>query len=307
MTVHKLQAIRLSVLVCAGTFALAGCEQASTQDNETRLVYLAPQMPCEMGEPSFGQPNCLIRRKRDAVAVLRVPKDYGGNAKQELPERFSSTQILIEPNGVLAMGQPGRTKEFVEKSRAESKKGPTTDKSDSVYMGVGWGWRYPSVVDGQAGARDSMDSWYKNIGSQAGNEDLNYVEIASPVPGFKAYAMKRCVGHYARISSTKGTLSPKSSCDVSDRYYLPLDDEKTSVQCNSPFMLDDKINEGLYCRMQSSFTLHLVDGKPFNIYYTYSPTWEHMKSGHWKYLNQRFEAWVKSMDVTDQELSRSKK
>ena len=303
---RKLRAACLKLLACALSISLAGCEQANTQDSETRLVYLAPQMPCEAGEPGFGQLNCFVRRKRDAVAVLRVPKNYGGNAVEQ-PERFSSTQILIEPNGVLAMGQPGRTKEFVEKRNAETKKDPTTDKNDSVYMGVDWGWRYPSVVDGQAGARDSMESWYKNIGSQPGNEDLNYVEITSPFSGFKAYAMKRCVEHMLRLSSKKGRLAPEHYCDLATRYYLPVDDPTTSVDCQAPFMGDDKLYEDPYCKMHSYFTLRQADGKPFNIYYTYTPHTVHMKSGHWKYLNLRFEAWVKSMDVTDQELSRNKK
>jgi hypothetical protein len=304
----NLQLIGQTIAAFVAATAFTACEQASTQDSETRLIYLAPQMPCEAGEPGFGQPNCFIRRKRDSLVVLRVPKNYGGSTLG-MPERFSTVELGIEPNGFLVegTGKLYKEKETIKKLQAAMKNGINSDKQNTFYMGLSWGWRYSNVLDGHADARNSMESWYKNIGSQPGNEDLNYVEIVSPAAEFKAYAMQRCVGHMLRMSSKKGRLTPEHFCDIARRYYLPIDDPRTSVSCQAPWMGDDKLDDGSYCRMESHFTLRQVDGKQFNIYYTYSPTWEHMKSGHWKYLNQRFEAWVKSMDVTDQELSRSKK
>jgi hypothetical protein len=299
----------LNLVAIFFAIALTGCEQASTQDSETRLIYLAPQMPCEAGEPGFGQPNCSIKRMRDVTTVLRVPKNYGNKNNYGLADSFMSQQLVVEPNSFLVQGSGDsyKEKEIIKKMQAAMKNGASSDKQNSFYMNLDWSWGFSTGNEGQSRAYSDMESWYKNTGNKVGNEGANYIEIASPADEFKTYAMKRCVDHYARVSSTKGTLTPQNSCDIAGRYYLPINDAKTYVNCNAPFILDDKINDGLYCKMHSYFTLRQVDGKPFNIYYTYSPTWEHMKSGHWKYLNQRFEAWVKSMDVTDQELSRSKK
>ena len=63
--------LAVAMLVC-----FTGCKPAETLDDTTKLIYLVPSSPCETGDPGFGNPTCYIKRKRDAVVVLRVPKHF---------------------------------------------------------------------------------------------------------------------------------------------------------------------------------------------------------------------------------------
>ena len=295
---------------------LAACKKpdaAVDTDRNTRLVWLAPQSPCDASDPGFGHPNCSVRRKRDAVAVLKVPLRYASDAPAEINGRFRVDEVVLEADAVLTSGTPGRFDEYLEKEKAIYKRGPAKTNEESFVMSVSWGWQLQSQLQspsqpfmaGHEYAQWLMDGAGKS--SVAFPVDGHYVQTESPAEGFTAYAKKACVGHYLILSSTKGKITPEHPCDYVTRYYVPKDDPKTYVFCNAPFIGDGVINHGLYCKMDSYFTLMHVNGVPFNIHYRHSPSWETMRSGHWKHMNQRFEAWVKSMDVTHSELSKIKK
>jgi hypothetical protein len=286
---------------------LAACQKPDTavdSDKNTRLVWLAPQSPCEASDPGFGHPTCFVRRKREAVAVLKVPLRYASDAPAEINGGFGLSEVIFEADGVLTKGTPGRFDEWLEKLNAIYKRGAAkTNEEPFVLTGLDWGWRQQFDEDGHASAYRAMGG---EKDTKSFGENANYVQTESPAEGFTAYAIKACVGYHLVVSSTKGRVAPEHPCDTVTRYYLPKDDPKTYVFCNAPFIGDGVINHGLYCKMNSHFTLMHVNGVPFNIYFRYSPLWPDLQSGQWKRMNQRFEAWVKSIDVTQLELSRIK-
>ena len=87
---------------------LAACQKPDTStdsDKNTRLVWLAPQSPCEASEPGFGHPHCFVRRKREAVAVLKVPLRYASDAPAEINGGFGLSEVIFEADGVLTKGR----------------------------------------------------------------------------------------------------------------------------------------------------------------------------------------------------------
>lgn len=295
-----MQFIRLIGLTGLSVFCgllLAGCEEKPKPT--TRLVYLAPYSPCEAGERGYGEPNCATRRKRDAVMVLRVPLHYA-TTETERPAVPNGLRgdIVLEPNGeVITGGEPGRLDEWVKKEKAAIRNRYKLDPNEPIFLG-GFGFGTNFVYVGHQQARSRMQSY--------DNTSEKYIEIPSFAPGFKIYDVERCARKVVQYGIS-GSVNPDTSCDYRSVFVLPEDDENTYLLCTPPTIYQGKFWYIDGCKLNSGFELTKIDGKPFYMVYSYVTSEAQITQGQWKYINQRFKAWIQSIDVTEQELNRSKK
>lgn len=292
-------------------FSLGGCEP---QKNEpaTRLVYLAPFLPCEAGEKRVGESNCFTRRKRDAVMVLKIPKAYQTVSKEpteiidgkeqefEVAHTLAGS-IIFEPNEGVDLGKVlGKAKEWAEREKIAIKNLAAGDLSGLVLMSwTRWGVSFSEP--GYQAVRDRMKS------NEPKGEDGAYVEIPSYITRFKMYDQVRCIDHFPKRGAVKGGAPAASPCDYRNQFFLAIDDTSTYLVCPPRYYLNDVLTSGFNCNLHSAFKVGLSNGKPVYLHYNYNPGLEYLQSDGWKYINKRFEAWIRSMDVTEQELSRSKK
>ncbi len=234
-----------------------------------------------------------MRRKEDAVAVLRVPAKYGRGDDGSQRGGFSYEDVVFTPNEVLTAGKSGNAwvneMEVIRKRERSAKAG----ESYAVQMLV-WGWRLQEYSEGHATANRRMESDSKSTSYLI---DGSYVPTESSAADFQAYARKTCIDRSPRISSFKGQLTAPSPCDASWWYYLPKNDDKSFVVCAPAVIYDEKLRSPRFCHIEGFFKLRDVGDRPFIVVYGYSTSWEDMTSGHWKAVNQRLETWIRSMEV----------
>lgn len=296
---------------------LAACQKPDTavdSDKNTRLVWLTPNMPCEAGEPNFGKPNCYMQRKRDAVAVLRVPKRLGADRgdQSELVNGFTHDTLIVESHQVLLKEAPDKFHEWQEKLKklSDSEAVPEHVPSESEMFRISSpAWRVTFNADqfGHIDAYDSMRSFERVHANKPEHGDMRFVRVSSPLPGFTAYAQKDCIGHMVEMKTNRGQLSKPNYCDFLTRYYLAENDKNTYVKCQAPWLLDGKILDATYCNMHSVFPIEVPGFKPGYIAFTTSTNMKYLKSGFWKHMNKRFEEWLKSLVVSQQELLKIQK
>ncbi|WP_411886110.1 hypothetical protein [Polaromonas sp. YR568] len=260
----------------------------------TRLVYLAPYMPCEKSEPEFGDPDCRVLRKRDAVVVLRMPKHFGGNVNLDAPRNLEGGLVLM-PDRVLTTGEADYVE--MEKKGYPAEFNPNGPISVVSFAAV-WGWSSLNDI-GHAAARRQMAAAVPGSGL--------YVEVKPYFEGFQTYDKQQCVDHFARFEKNLGRVSPSTTCDSGRHYLLPIGRPDVYVSCSRPEYRNEKPFAGLGCIAFSAIELRNVGGQSFYFRYSYfvAPDW--LKDGHWKYIDRRLRDWIKSMDVTDQETSKGQK
>jgi hypothetical protein len=291
----RILALVWAVLLCS----LPAC----TQSEQDKLVWLSPAVPCEIGDANFGAEHCFVRRKRDAIAVLRVPANYGQPSDGSEVGRFSAEDVIFTRTEVLTSGK-SRDKWLAELKAIRDRKDAASSNDSYVMQSLGWGWRIKNAPFGHESAKLQMasDSKSPNFGAES-----NFVLADSSAPDFLVYERQACIKHVGRISSTKGQLTPPSPCAASFEYYLAKNDARVFAKCLKPYVYDEKIIQRTFCSMESHFELRKAGGSPFIVTFGYSASWEDLVSGRWKHVNQRFERWIRSMDVSDYELERIKK
>lgn len=296
---HVQSLIRKLTVVCGGiliaVLLLSACERTESKA-KTRLVYLAPYMPCEKSDPEFGKTDCRILRKQEAVVVLRMPSQFGGAVNLDAPRNIEGGLVLM-PDKVLTAGDANYVQ--MEKNGYSPKfnsDGPTS----IVGFTAVWGWSSSNEI-GHAAAHSQMAAALRS------SRNGPYVETKSYFEDFKIYDKQQCVSHFARFDKNLGQISPSSTCDSSRHYLLPIGRPDVYVSCSRPEYRNGVLLDGLGCMVFSAFELRNVSGKSFYFRYSYlaSPSW--LKDGHWKYIDQRLRDWIKSMDVTDQETSKDQK
>lgn len=292
--VRKLACLALAILLCA----VAGC-RAPEPD---QLVWLSPASPCQPGDVGFGSESCFVRRKQDAVAVLKLPAKYGQANNGSASGGFSAEDVVFTPTEVLTSRKSGKAWVAEIKKIREHKQTAGPGRS-FLMQSVSWGWRTQTYPEGHATAMRQIASEARSphYGSSAA-----FVAIESPAADFEVHARKACVDFMPRVSSSRGQISPRHPCQASPHFYLARQDERAFAVCGAPIQYDDKVTPAAYCRMFSHFKLRDVDGSPFIVVYTYLAPREELTSGQWKYVHARFEAWIRSMDVTVSELERVK-
>lgn len=288
-------------LVIAGT-GLLGLTACERNEPTTRLVYLTNSPSCVPGQPEGGKFICDGLRKAAAKVVLRMPKNFGGSDMGERP--FHTEAPLDITNGQLVLMPDGRVL-------------TSDDKDVDYYVLEKLGWKNFRKFDrerpayivgvilawGYVGRQDELSRRLHVTPEFAHNGQ--YVEVKPFYPGFKTYDLEKCVGHAARLVSGKGKVSPNSTCDNRTQYLMPVNRPDVYFDCAGQAEYDGKIELGS-CRVLSSFVLRTVAGKPFHIYYTFdipASANDWIENRHWEYIDQRLRSWIKSMDVTEQELS----
>lgn len=311
---RRLWQMVLCILLSGMLLACQKPDTAVDSDKNTRLVWLAPNMPCEAGEPNFGTPNCYIQRKRDAVAVFRIPKSLNvQNFRESAPDVVSGvihSAIIFDQNQVLIRETPGKFDEWLEKQKKIERSELAVREGELFRItGASWAVGLPPKVDRHAVAFSRMETGRKvhaEHSSHLNLGDMSYVQVASPIPGFTAYAAKGCIGHMREMKTGRGPLTEPHFCDAHERFYLPMDDKNSYVTCQAPFILDGNVEDGWFCYMESVFPIEFPGFKPGSIYFRMDTDMKRLKSGFWKHMNKRLEEWLKSLAVSQQELSRIK-
>ncbi len=282
------------------TVGLAGCKPAETLDDTTRLIYLAPFMPCEEGDPGYGIPNCLVKRVRDAVVVLRVPKHFSNTPERKAPE-FLAANLVLLPDKVLTGYETGDYKDFVKQEKIAMRNYSKFEPDKPLWVSpfrASTGWQ-------PVGQKTIDIASYEITRYPKSYHNGPFVEIPSYFSNYKTYDNEKCVGHIRRISP-KGQLTEESTCDRRQHLLIPVNRPDTTVLCPAPQYQDGQLLEGHGCLVTTEFELRKVDGRIFSMRYSFisAPIW--ISGGHWQYIDQRVRDWIKSMDVTDQQLLKGK-